>query len=97
MSFLQAKLNRWHYEFRPGDFSADTLDSPSWCIRALGFLTAPTLNDAVVHATGRPVAVAYDHIGLDEKWLQHLSWLGQNIQAGRWVKATDWTFAGWEE
>ena len=65
---------------------------------SVGVPTALTLNDAVVHASGRPVAVAYDHIGLDEKWLEHLSWLGQNIQAARWVKATEaaWTFAGWE-
>jgi hypothetical protein len=64
---------------------------------AVGVPTSLTLNDAVDHAPGRPVAVVYDHIGLHEKWLEHLAWLGKNIHAVRWVKASEaaWAFAGW--
>jgi len=64
----------------------------------VGVPTAVTLNEAVDHAPGRPVAVVYDHIGLHHKWLQHLAWLGEHIQVARWVKASEaaWAFAGWE-
>jgi hypothetical protein len=59
--------------------------------------TSLTLNDAVVHAVGRSAAVVFDHIGLDQKWLEHLAWLGSNIREARWVKASEaaWSFAGW--
>jgi len=65
---------------------------------SVGVPTSVTLNDAINHAAGRSAAVAYDHIGLDKKWIEHLEWLGQNIQSARWVRATEaaWTFAGWE-
>jgi hypothetical protein len=64
----------------------------------VGVPTSLTLNDAVDYASGRSVAVIYDHIGLHKKWLDHLAWLGENIHAARWVKASEaaWTFAGWE-
>lgn len=64
----------------------------------VGVPTALTLNDAVDRAPGRSVAVVYDHIGLHEKWLEHLAWLGRNIHEARWVRASEaaWTFAGWE-
>ncbi len=64
----------------------------------VGVPTSLTLNDAVDYASGRSVAVVYDHIGLHKKWLDHLAWLGENIHAARWVKASEaaWTFAGWE-
>jgi hypothetical protein len=63
----------------------------------VGVPTSLTLNDAVEHAGARTAAVAYDHIGLDKRWTEHLEWLGQNIVSARWVKATEtaWTFAGW--
>jgi TIR domain len=63
-----------------------------------GVPTALNLNEAADRALGQPAAVVYDHIGLHEKWLEHLTWLGKNIHAARWVKATEaaWTFAGWE-
>jgi hypothetical protein len=64
----------------------------------VGVPTALTMNEAVVHAEGRSAGVVYDHIGLHQKWLEHLSWLGKNIRAARWVRASEaaWTFAGWE-
>jgi hypothetical protein len=64
----------------------------------VGVPTSLTLNHALDRASGQPTGVVYDHIGLDEKWLQHLSWLGKNIPAARWVKASEaaWAFAGWE-
>lgn len=54
----------------------------------------PTLDDAVDHAPGRTVAVAYAHTGFREKWLEHLAWLGKNIHVARWVRASEaaWTF-----
>lgn len=64
----------------------------------VGVPTSLTLNDAVDHAPDRSVAVVYDHIGLHQKWLEHLEWLGKNIQAARWVRASEaaWIFAGWK-
>ena len=64
----------------------------------VGVPTALTLNDAADSAPGQSVAVVYDHIGLHQKWLDHLVWLGKNIQAARWVRASEaaWAFAGWE-
>ena len=65
---------------------------------AVGVPTSVTLQDAVNCATGRSVAVVYDHCGLHPQWLNHLTWLGTNIPAARWVQASDaaWDFAGWE-
>ena len=62
---------------------------------AVGVPTSVTLNEAVDRAFS---AVVYDHIGLDETWIKHLTWLGNNVHAARWVKASEaaWTFAGWE-
>ena len=63
----------------------------------VGVPTSLTLNDAVVHAVGRSAAVVFDLIGLDQKWLEHLGWLGSNIPAARWIRASEaaWSFAGW--
>jgi TIR domain len=64
----------------------------------VGVPTSVTLNDAINHAPDRSVAVLYDHIGLHENWLKHLTWLGDNIRAARWVRASEaaWAFGGWE-
>lgn len=63
----------------------------------VGVPTSMTLNDAIVHASGRAVAIVFDHVGLHKKWLDHLEWLGMNIQAARWIKVSEaaWSFAGW--
>ena len=65
---------------------------------AVGVPTSVTLQDAVTCASGRSVAVVYDHCGLHPQWLDHLRWLGTNIPAARWIQASDaaWDFAGWE-
>lgn len=65
---------------------------------AVGVPTALTLNEAVDRASGRSAGVVYDHVGIHEKWLEHLAWLGKNVRAARWVRASEaaWTFAGWE-
>ena len=64
----------------------------------VGVPTSIDLNDAAKRTTGLPVAIAYDHIGLDERWLEHLAWLEKNITVVRWVKASEaaWALAGWE-
>ena len=61
---------------------------------AVGVPTSVTLNEAVDRAF---TAVVYDHVGLDERWVKHLGWLGDQIHAARWVKASEaaWVFAGW--
>lgn len=61
---------------------------------AVGVPTSVTFNEAVDRAFA---AVVYDHIGLDDRWIRHLTWLGDNIRAARWVKASEaaWAFAGW--
>ena len=63
----------------------------------LGVPTSMTLNEAAEHASGKEAAILYDHIGLQENWLLHLKWLGQNISAARWVRAAEaaWDFGGW--
>lgn len=63
----------------------------------VGVPNSVTLNDAVDHSAGRSAAVVYDHIGLHEKWLKHLAWLGRHITAARWVKVSEtaWVLAGW--
>jgi hypothetical protein len=65
---------------------------------AVGVPTSVTLNDAIVHAPGKAVAIVFDHIGLHQRWLEHLEWLGNNIRAARWVKVSEapWIFGGWE-
>jgi hypothetical protein len=64
----------------------------------VGVPTSMTLNEVVDYASGKEAAILYDHVGLQEKWLRHLMWLGTNISAARWVRASEaaWTFAGWD-
>jgi hypothetical protein len=63
----------------------------------LGVPTSITMNEAVEHAPGKETAILYDHIGLQEQWLRHLTWLGHNIPAARWIRASEaaWEFGGW--
>lgn len=62
-----------------------------------GVPTSTTLHEAVSHAEGRRPAVVYDHVGLLPSWLQHIDWLGEHVQAARWVRACEvgWQFADW--
>ncbi len=63
----------------------------------VGVPTSIDLNEAAEREPGRSVAVVYDHIGLHERWLEHLAWLGKNISVARWVRASEaaWELAGW--
>jgi hypothetical protein len=63
----------------------------------LGVPTSVTLNEAVDRASGKDAAIIYDHIGLQEQWLRHLTWLGENISSAKWVRASEaaWEFGGW--
>jgi len=64
---------------------------------AVGVPTSLSLHEAVEHAPNKPVAVIYDHVGLNSKWLQHLDWLGGYISGPRWIKASEaaWQLADW--
>lgn len=64
----------------------------------VGVPTSLTLHEAVDRAPDSSVAVVYDEVGLHPDWLNHLSWLGTHIQAGRYVKAhkVAWALADWE-
>jgi hypothetical protein len=64
----------------------------------VGVPTSITLNEALDHSSGDSVAVVFDHIGLQPRWLEHLTWLGMKIPAARWVKVSEaaWCFAGWD-
>lgn len=66
---------------------------------AVGVPTSVTLNDAADNAPGGDVGVVYDHVGLHQTWLKHLTWLGENVKSVRWIKASEaaWSFGGWRE
>lgn len=63
----------------------------------VGVPTSTTLHEASTSSPNQSVAVIYDHVGLHPRWQGHLDWLGQHIQAARWVKASEagWQFADW--
>ncbi|ARS53532.1 toll/interleukin-1 receptor domain-containing protein [Kushneria konosiri] len=63
----------------------------------VGVPTSTTMHDASMNSPDESVAILYDHVGLHPQWLSHLDWLGQYIQATRWVKACEagWQFADW--
>jgi len=66
---------------------------------AVGVPTSLTLHTAMVHTSGHSVGILYDHVGLSEDCLEHLTWLETNIQRVRWIKVSEaaWSFADWEE
>lgn len=65
----------------------------------VGVPTSTTMHEASMNSPDESVAILYDHVGLHPQWLSHLDWLGQYIQATRWVKACEvgWQFADWSE
>lgn len=67
------------------------------CYPTVGVPTSVTLNDAMENSSGQSIAVVFDHIGLHPKWLDHLAWLGTNIPAARWIRASEaaWGLADW--
>lgn len=69
----------------------------------VGLPNAELLNDIADKSNasqepGTPVLI-YDHVGIREKWQQHLGWLDRNIRSVRTLKVreADWLLAGWEE
>lgn len=64
----------------------------------LGVPSAETLNDVESHAGESPAAIIYDHIGILDRWLLHLKWLGQRIPTVRWIQASrvGWDLAAWD-
>jgi hypothetical protein len=69
----------------------------------VGLPNAELLNDIAdksdaTQEPGTPVLI-YDHVGIREKWQQHLAWLDKNIRSVRTLKVreADWLLAGWEE
>lgn len=63
----------------------------------VGVPTAVTLNDPMDRSSGDSVAIVFDDIGLQPKWMNHLNWLGTRIPAVKWVKVSEaaWSFGGW--
>jgi hypothetical protein len=63
----------------------------------VGIPTSMTLQEAVERSSGRAAAVVYDHLGVHRHWMQHIRWLGENIRAARWLKASElaWDLGGW--
>lgn len=63
----------------------------------VGNPTSVTLHDAAEQARDTESAVLFDSVGLNEKHLGHLSWLGGHIPQIRLIKAHEaaWQFAGW--
>ena len=57
-------------------------------LTTIGVPTSVTLHEAINNASGKAAAILYDHVGLQEKWLKHLAWLGANIPAVRWVQSS---------
>lgn len=77
-------------------------DRKVWAYPAVGIPTAELLNDIVNKAhhaqqSGTPVLI-YDHVGISNAWMDHLSWLGQNISVVRAIKVFEagWVLAAWE-
>lgn len=62
-----------------------------------GVPTSLTMHEAADRSGGQSVAVVYDHLGLQERWLQHLDWLGGYVPKVRWVKVREaaWSFGAW--
>ncbi|MFC3677765.1 toll/interleukin-1 receptor domain-containing protein [Ferrovibrio xuzhouensis] len=68
----------------------------------VGVPTSRSLQEAHGYAISRTTlvpAVVYDHLGLDPAWQGHLDWLGDQVQAVRWLKLerAAWSFADWED
>lgn len=62
-----------------------------------GMPTALTLQDAAENAHGRVPAIVYDHVGLHDNYLRHLSWLTRYVKDVQLVRACEiaWDMADW--
>lgn len=65
---------------------------------AIGVPTASLLNDVADHAALAPAAIVYDRLGVRERWLKHLSWLGVHVPQVRWMQSWEasWALAAWD-
>jgi hypothetical protein len=63
----------------------------------IGIPDALTLQATLESAGALESAIVYDHLGLKSSWVNHLTWLGENVQGAQWVKSTEaaWHFAGY--
>jgi len=73
-----------------------------WAYPVVGVPTAEIFNDVADKARhadqkGVPIIV-YDHLGIRDKWSDHLKWLDMHISAVRAIKVSEagWTLAAWE-
>jgi len=78
-------------------------DRRIWAYPIVGVPTAEIFNDVADKARrakqGEVPVVIYDHLGIRDKWSNHLKWLDENIRAVRAIKVSEagWTLAAWEE
>jgi hypothetical protein len=65
---------------------------------ALGVPSAETLHEVAMHAADKKSAIVYDHLGVHDRWLEHLSWLGENFPIVRWIQAVKvgWDLISWD-
>lgn len=64
---------------------------------ALGVPSAATLHEAATCAQPGHAVVVYDSIGMHSEWLDHLRWLGKQVQNPKWIQLTEaaWQLAAW--
>jgi hypothetical protein len=74
-----------------------------WAYPVVGIPTAETLNDIVKKAKraeqdSSPILV-YDHIGIRPGWIEHLSWLDEQIKSVRAIRVSEagWALAGMDD
>lgn len=77
-------------------------DRRIWAYPIVGVPTAEIFNDVADKTqhddpTEIPILV-YDHVGIRDKWSDHLKWLDKNISSVRAIKVSEigWTLAAWE-
>ena len=65
----------------------------------VGVPTATTLYDAFELCPTDRFAVAFDPVGFDKRWLNHLDWLEEQIPSARWIRSHEasWCLADWED
>lgn len=63
----------------------------------VGVPTAETLHEVAIESTSSS-AIVYDHLGVHERWLKHLGWLGDNFPGVRWIQAAElgWDLIDWD-
>ncbi|NDW05108.1 toll/interleukin-1 receptor domain-containing protein [Jiella pacifica] len=68
-----------------------------WAYPIVGIPSAEILNEISVrarmaYASGTPVLI-YDHVGIRDRWNEHLAWLDENIRSVRSIKVSE---AAWQ-